>query len=648
MLNLKTSAYMGLHCASRWHFVDLDRGKGLRPLLTPQSSLALLLGSLVLAACSSIQPPSPSASHIRADTPAATRTDIPAPVASTVTLPRPKPAAKTETYSVSVRNIPVQDLLFALARDAKINVDVHPGINGVVTVNAIDQTLQQILTRIAKQVDMRWELEGPNLVVMPDSPFLRTYKVDYVNIARDLSGTVSINTQIASTSTSATAASTGGGGGNNSSTAVKSSAKNDFWHSLEKNLKDILHETDKILPEGSSETVIERSDQQATTGTGAQGGQAASSRSTAGAAGLAGSPNPASLQQQGTTVVKRTTFREAASIIVNPEAGVVVARATARQHEKVQEYLDLVLNAARRQVVIEATIAEVSLSDAYQQGINWQSLRSLRPGTPQAGFSAAQNPTGLVGGTVPDPFSTSAGSFTTPPGTFAFLLNYIAPGLGLSSTLSLLETFGKVKVLSSPKISVLNNQTAMLKVVDNVVYFSIKSDTTTTTTGTLTNITSTAHSVSVGLVMSVTPQISETGTILLNVRPTISSLKGAGKTDPTPGLAVANVVPEIQTRELEPMPRLADGEVAVMGGLMEDRINNTTNQVPGVGDLPVVGNLFRNRSETATKTELVIFLKPTIIRDPSINGDYRAFRDQLPRPDYFGAKPSAPAGTEAR
>ena len=373
----------------------------------------------------------------------------------------------------------------------------------------------------------------------------------------------------------------------------------------------------------------------------------ASSRSAAGATSLAGIPNPASLQQQGTTVVKRTTFREAASIIVNPEAGVVVARATARQHEKVQEYLDMVLNAARRQVVIEATIAEVSLSDAYQQGINWQSLRSLRPGAPQAGFSAAQNPTGLVAGAVPDPFSTAAGSFTTPPGTFAFLLNYIAPGLGLSSTLSLLETFGKVKVLSSPKISVLNNQTAMLKVVDNVVYFSIKSDTTTTTTGTTTNFTSTAQSVSVGLVMSVTPQISETGTILLNVRPTISSLKGAGKTDPTPGLAVANIVPEIQTREMESMLRLADGEVAVMGGLMEDRINNTTNQVPGVGDIPLVGNFFRNRNETTSKTELVIFLKPTIIRDPSINGDYRAFRDQLPQADYFGAKPAA-AGTEAR
>jgi general secretion pathway protein D len=538
-----------------------------------------------------------------------------------------------------VRNIPVQDLLFALARDAKLNVDIHPGINGVVTVNAIDQTLQQILTRISKQVDMRWELDGPNLVVMPDSPFLRNYRVDYVNMSRDVSGTVSINTQIASTSTSATGSASAGGGGNNSNTSVKSSAKNDFWQSMEKNLKDILRESDKILPEGSSETVIERSDQQATTGTGAQSGQSGRSGSQA-AISLAGSPNAASLQQSGNTVIKRTTFREAASVIVNPEAGVVVVRATSRQHERVQEYLDLVLTNARRQVIIEATIAEVSLSDNYQQGINWQSLRSLRPGTPQAGFSAAQNPTGVP---VPNPFTSASGSFATvsgsAPGAFAFLLNYVAPGLGLSSTLSLLETFGKVKVLSSPKISVLNNQTAMLKVVDNVVYFLIKNDSTTTTTGTTNNFTSTPQSVSVGLVMSVTPQISENGSILLNVRPTISSLKGAGKTDPTPGLAVANVVPEIQTREMESMLRLSDGEVAVMGGLMEDRINYNTNEIPGLGGIPVLGNFFSNRNDTTTKTELVIFLKPTIIRDPSINGDYRSFRDQLPSREFFSSNP---------
>ena len=605
--------------------VPIRSGIRLRPLMISPFAPALAAG-LMLTACGGIPTQPPSAGHIRAEGVAAANPDIPPPVANTVTLPRPKAAAKTESYSVSVRNIPVQDLLFALARDAKLNVDIHPGINGVVTINAIDQTLQQILSRISKQIDMRWEIDGPNLIVMTDTPFLRNYTIDYVNMSRDVSGTNSINTLVASTS-SGVGGGGSSGGGNNSTTSVTSKAKNEFWLSLEKNLKEILRETDKVLPEGSSETVIERSDQQATTGSGAQGAQSAGRAATT---SLAGSPNSASLQQQGTTVVKRTTFREAASIIVNPDAGVVVVRATSRQHEKVQEYLDMILTSARRQVVIEATIAEVSLKDEYQQGIQWSSLRSLRPGPPSAGWSMVQRTGGGVA-TLPAPGSDVV------RGALPFLLNYVSPGLGIVATLSLLETFGNVKVLSSPKMSVLNNQTAMLKVVDNVVYFNIKTDSAVVTGNTTIPPvqTATAQTVAVGLVMSVTPQVSENGSILLNVRPSISRVLRYIEDPITP----LNKVPEIQTREMESMLRLTDGEIAVMGGLMEDELNNSTDTVPGISRFPGLGLLFNSHNDKTKKTELVILLKPTVIRDPSINGDYRSFRDQLPAKNFFGNNP---------
>ena len=160
--------------------------------------------SLVLAACAAPTPREPIKGHLTAEQarPAASA-DIPAPVQQTLALPKPRPTTKAETYSVVVNNVPVRDLLFALSRDAKLNVDVHPGITGNVTLNAIDQTLPQLLSRIAKQVDMRFELDGPNLAVMPDSPFLKHYKVDYVNMARNVTGTVAANTQIA-TATAAT------------------------------------------------------------------------------------------------------------------------------------------------------------------------------------------------------------------------------------------------------------------------------------------------------------------------------------------------------------------------------------------------------------------------------------------------------------
>lgn len=139
---------------------------------------------------------------------------------------------KAETYSVVVNNVQVRDLLFALARDAKVNVDIHPGIAGVVTLNAIDQTLPQLLTRISKQVDMRFEMDGPNLSVMQDSPFLKHYKVDYVNMSRNVTGTVSTNSQIATGTQSASGSSgtgvtgtAGGSSGNVSNTRIDNASK---------------------------------------------------------------------------------------------------------------------------------------------------------------------------------------------------------------------------------------------------------------------------------------------------------------------------------------------------------------------------------------------------------------------------------------
>ena len=153
--------------------------------------LSATLMALALAACQAPTPQQPLAGHLSSETSAPQAPgDIPAPVQQTLAVPKPRSTPKTETYSVVVNNVQVKDLLFALARDAKVNVDIHPGITGVVSLNAINQTLPQLLTRISKQVDMRFELDGPNLAVMPDSPFLKHYKVDYVNMARDVTGTV--------------------------------------------------------------------------------------------------------------------------------------------------------------------------------------------------------------------------------------------------------------------------------------------------------------------------------------------------------------------------------------------------------------------------------------------------------------------------
>ena len=580
-----------------------------------RKTVGLSLTALLLTACTpSTLSNGPSAGHLRADDVAKTPGNIPAPVQQIASLPRPKHADKTETYSVVVNNIKVQDLLFALARDAKLNVDIHPGISGTVSMNAIDQTLPQLLTRISKQVDMRFELDGPNLAVMPDTPYLKNYKIDYVNLARDVTGTVSTNTQI---STSALSSASGAaGGGNTSRIQIENKSKNRFWESLEKNLKELLYETDKIFPEGSTETVMEQSNSQSTTGTGAQPAASLPSRIAQAAQTLAGSPNPAAIQNSGNAVVKRMTFREAASVISNPESGIITVRATSRQHEKVQEFLDRVMSNARRQVLIEATIVEVTLSDGYQQGIEWNRITS---GTDYK---------------IERPTLTTNVPNAVPP--FVFTYKKLNP-LNLLATVDLLRSFGTVKVLSSPKLSVLNNQTATLKVTEDYVYFNVKSDTTTTANvGTTVGVTTTPQSVSVGFFMSLTAQISDGDTVTLNVRPSISSISEL-KRDPNPIIPkdIPNYIPQIRTREIESLMRIESGDIAVLGGLMEDRQDNKDGRVPGLGNIPLFGEIFNTRANSSSKSELVVLLRPTVIKDASIRGDYSSFKDTLPGKDFF-------------
>lgn len=569
---------------------------------------ALLFAGLLVAGCGQA-PIKPSPAHIQTEAPAPAGT-IPAPVQVAPVLPPPSAAPRAETYSVVVNNVRVQDLLFALARDAKLNVDIHPSVQGTVTLNAIDQTLPQILSRISKQVDMRYEFEGSTLSVMRDTPYLRLYRVDYVNLVRDTANQANVSTQVSGTTSGGGAGSAGAA--NNSTSIVKTTSVNRFWDTLVANIKDMLRETDKVIPLG-----------------GPAAATPAAAPAAAPQAGAAGAPAAAPVQP---VVVAQPTveYREAASVIANAEAGVLSIRATSRQHEKVQEFLDQVLANAKRQVLIEATIAEVQLNNQYQRGIDWSRLR-----TP-SGLSLLPNSS-----TAPAGLSTARNTF---------VLGFFQPGLNISGTLQLLESFGDVRVLSSPKVSVLNNQTAVLKVVDNLVYFTVQATTTTSQTTSLTTFSTTVNSVPVGFLMSVVPQISENDTVLLNIRPTISR-KVSDVQDPNPSLAnpcgipapaggcsiqpIASLIPVIQTREMESVLRVQSGQTAVLGGLIQDSVTNNEDTIPGVNRVPGVGQLLAQRKDLNQKTELVIFLRPVVIRDTSLEGDYAPYRVLVPGKDFF-------------
>src|SRR5687767_8130243 len=208
--------------------------------------VGIALLAMMAAACAPV-PMKPAAQHISADEPRPLG-DIPAPVQIAPVLPPPKPTARPETYSVVVNNVRVQELLFALARDAKLNVDIHPEIAGTITLNAIEQTLPQLLARIARQVDMRYEIRDNTIIVVPDSPYLRTYRVDYLNMSRDTQSDVSLSTSIGGGAVAGAGAAAGTPAGGGTQQRISNKSNNHFWESLIANVKDILRETDRVLP----------------------------------------------------------------------------------------------------------------------------------------------------------------------------------------------------------------------------------------------------------------------------------------------------------------------------------------------------------------------------------------------------------------
>ncbi len=562
--------------------------------MTWKMSVCVAALATALVGCAQA-PAKPSETHLGVEAPPVQAPGaIPPPVQIAPVLPAPQPVSPPETYSVVVNGVSAQDLLFALARDAKLNIDIHPGISGNVTLNAVDQTLPQLLERISRQISMRYELNGANLLVLPDTPFLRAYKVDFVSASRNVKMQSQASTQFGGGGAAAGAA--GGSGGTGSTATIDVAASSQLWETLVQNILDILGEAP---------------------------GAAATAKPAAGAAtGGAGATG-------------------SSAVIGNRESGVIYVRASSRQHEKVQEFLDSVLANVRRQVLIEATVAEVQLSNEYQRGIDWQRLRTGALTTGRAAFGTGQSGVEFNQISAGTPANIS---------TNAFVLGGAVVSQNLNVAIKLLESFGDVRVLSSPKISVLNNQTALLRVTRDIVYFTITPSTqpiTITGSGTgsvQASFTTTPNVAAEGFMMSVLPQISEADTVVLNVRPTIRR-KVDDATDPNPALTTPNLIPVFETRELDSMLRIQSGQTAVLGGLMQDSVESVEDTIPGLNRIPFFGKLFAQQRKVTRKTELVIFLRATVIRDASVDGDFARFRNLLPTENFLtrpGASAPAP------
>jgi len=464
-----------------------------------------------------------------------------------------------DLYSISAVNVPVIELLFKLAKDAGKEMDIYQGISGNVTINAINQPLEQILDRIAGQVGFVFEVNNQTMSIKPDFPEWKNYKVDYVNIVKKSKDSIDMKMSVSGAPGGTTTAQSG------SSTKVSVESEHNFWAKLEKNIQLLAQ-----LDPNSNKLILPSNG-------GAKNRQ------------VAPSPVLSSVSQ---------------NTVINPEAGVISVYTTAKKHKAIKLYIEQVTQRAERQVLIEATVVEVILNDQYQAGIDWSKLGGLE--------------------------FTSDGAFKAigTSGTFNVL-----------DSLKFLKIFGDSKILSSPKIMAINNQTALLKVVNNLVYFNVDVNTTaaTSTSAATTTYETQINTVPVGFTMSVTPFVSDSGNITLSVRPTISRKIGEIQ-DPNPELKAANIesaIPIIQEKEMSSVLRLKDRQTAVIGGLIEDNNSNARIGVPWLGDIPVVGDIFSSRDDSTGKSELVIFIRPVIIKNPDVdNGDLNSVSRFLKTKQY--------------
>lgn len=539
-----------------------------------------------------------------------------------------KSATPTLLINLVVQEAPVQEVLLAIARESGLNIDIHPGLRGKVTLHALQQSVPSILARLSRQVDMYYEWSNGVWLITPDMPVIRSYKLNYVNISRDTTGYIGVASEINSTGRAATGGGNSGGaqlatllsGNSNSSrTAVTSQARFHLWESVIDNIQALLDDTDKATT--ARDEVLEH--------------HALVQETSAGGNDTA---SPVVAEK-----VKQAQVRWRASrLIANPETGIVTIRTSQSQQAQVRAYLESVMQVAARQVLIEATIVEVELSKSFQMGIDWSRLSASAE---QRGWQFAQS----LGNDAAQ-FNRKSGSWEgnnsknalgQNNGNVALMLGYFNPfsRLGnLSASVTLLEQFGKTRVLSSPKLMVLNNQTAILKVVDNLVYFTIQSQISQGSSvggGNLQAVTTTANTVPVGLVMAVTAQINSHQRVNLNVRPTVSKVLRYIE-DPNPQLGtgstrIASSIPEIQVREMESVLNIASGHIAVLGGLMQEDQREFTDRIPGVSRLPVLGQAFVGKNQAAKKTELIVFLRPTVIGRADVNaGDLQSFQPLLP------------------
>jgi MSHA biogenesis protein MshL len=529
------------------------------------------------------------------------------PAGGAVTASRP-PASEAR-FDVTVEDAPARPFFQSLVEGTHNNILVHPNVTGRITLSLKQVTLEQVLDATRELYGYDYRRSSAGYVVLPAAVQSRTFQLSYLDLKRfGISNTRISSGQVTQGGNNTQYGSTGGGGATQTpsgidaqgrptdvtGTSILTRTDSDFWTGIEADLKALIgNKPDR-------------------------------------------------------------------SVIINRQSGVIIVHAMPNELRDVSDYLAQTTHTVTRQVVLEAKVLEVDLDEGYQAGINWAAVLQRGASTYTLGQAAPP------GGFQVNPFTPPSAPTTVQP-SYSGTSTAVAPGnpitgfltnpLGgaftiaadfknFSTLIELLSSQGHTRVLSSPRVSTLHNQQAIIKAgTDEFFVTGVESNTVTgTATSTSRNVQLTPFFS--GVALDVTPQIGPDDSVTLHVHPTISEV-----TDQTKSLTIDGSVDTIplalsQIRESDNIVRARSGQLIIIGGLMREQVSKIHYKTPLLGDIPGLGKLFRSEQNQTHTVELVILLRPIVVTDadwPALVNEPQSRVQDLNKRGDFGKLDYPPA-----
>ncbi|MGH8189642.1 MAG: pilus (MSHA type) biogenesis protein MshL [Steroidobacteraceae bacterium] len=474
-------------------------------------------------------------------------------------------AQEEPRFDVNVNEAPARAFFSGLVDGTPYNILVHPDVGGRISLQLKHVTVEEVLDAVRDLYGYDYRRVSTGYLVLPASLQTRLFRLNYLDVERRgisktrvSSGKISNGNGAAAAAgmeSEAESASADTGTADVSGTSVVTSNSSNFWEAIATDLRAII---------GASDKAGER------------------------------------------------------SVVINSQSGVIVVRAMPNELRDVADYLAKTERTVTQQVILEAKIVEVELSDAYQAGINWAAV--LRDGNKQY-FLGQRTPPGGFDGDLLAPPDTQV-----PVGPGNPIDSFITNALGGAFTLAadfadfnafieLLGLQGRTKVLSSPRVSTLHNQKAVIKAGSDEYFVTGVSSDTVTGEATTTTVDLELTPFFSGVALDVTPQISEAGEVLMHIHPTVSDVTDQQKVFDVRGETDSLPLALSQIRESDSIVRARSGQVIVIGGLMRQTRRQQDYKMPLLGDVPVLGRLFRSERDQTSTVELVILLRPLVVAD---------------------------------